>query len=197
MSDGENQALSLVYLVILLVFVASAFSLRRLPIGRTVKMAGAWILIFAAFFLVVTVWDDLAALGKRAWGELRGEDRVVESGGELRIRKSDNGHFYVNVRINDETMRLMVDSGATTTSISAEAARKAKVQPTGQIAIVDTANGEVPATIGRARIRVGSIERELSVTYADNFGEMGVLGMNFLSSLSSWGVEGQWLVLRP
>lgn len=197
MSDGENQALSLVYLVILLVFVASAFSLRRLPIGRTVKMAGAWILIFAAFFLVATVWDDLAALGKRAWGELRGEDRVVESGGELRIRKSDNGHFYVNVRINDETMRLMVDSGATTTSISAEAARRAKVQPTGQIAIVDTANGEVPATIGRARIRVGSIERELSVTYADNFGEMGVLGMNFLSSLSSWGVEGQWLVLRP
>jgi predicted aspartyl protease len=24
-----------------------------------------------------------------------------------------------------------------------------------------------------------------------------VLGMNFLSSLSAWGVEGQWLVLKP
>jgi len=26
---------------------------------------------------------------------------------------------------------------------------------------------------------------------------MNVLGMNFLSSLSGWGVEGKWLVLRP
>ena len=26
---------------------------------------------------------------------------------------------------------------------------------------------------------------------------VNVLGMNFLSSLSSWGVEGQWLVLKP
>ena len=197
MSDGESQALGFVSLILVLVLVASSLSIRKMPIGQTAKMAGAWILIFAAFFLAATVWDDISALGKRAWSELRGEDRVVQTGDELRIRKADNGHFYVNVRINDETMRLMIDSGATTTSISADAARKAKVEPTGQIAIMDTANGEVPVTIGRARIRVGSIERELSVAYADNFGEMGVLGMNFLSSLSSWGVEGQWLVLKP
>jgi aspartyl protease family protein len=197
LSEGENQAMSLVYLVILLVFVASSFSLRRLPIGRTAKMAGAWILIFAAFFLVVTVWDDLAALGRRAWGELRGEDRIVQSGNELRIRKAADGHFWVNVRVNDEPMRLMIDSGAALNAMSTEAARKAGVEPTGQIVIMETANGEVPATIGRARIKVGAIERELSVAYADNFGETGVLGMNFLSSLSSWGVEGQWLVLKP
>jgi aspartyl protease family protein len=192
-----DETMGLVYLVIFLGIVLSSLFVRRIPMGQAAKMAAAWLLIFAGLFLVVTVWDDIAALGKRAWGELRGEDRVVQNGAELRIRKAEDGHFYVNVRINDETMRLMIDSGATTTSFSAEAARRAKVEPTGQIAIVDTANGEVPATIGRARIRVGSIERELSVAYADNFGEMGVLGMNFLSSLSSWGVEGQWLVLRP
>jgi len=197
LSDGENQALSLVYLVLLLVFVASSLSIRRLPIGRTAKMAGAWILIFAALFLVVTVWDDIASLGKRAWAELRGDTRMVQSGEELRIRKGPDGHFWVDVRINDEPMRLMIDSGATTSSISAEAARKAGVEPTGQISIVETANGQVRAARGRALIRVGPIERRLSVDYADNFGEIGVLGMNFLSSLSSWGVEGQWLVLRP
>ncbi|HMJ93309.1 MAG TPA: TIGR02281 family clan AA aspartic protease [Allosphingosinicella sp.] len=197
MSSGGNEALALVYLVLVLGIVASSLFVRRMPIGQTAKMVGAWILIFAAFFLVVTVWDDLAALGKRAWGELRGETRVVQTGEELRIHKAADGHFWVDVRVNDSPMRLMIDSGATTSSFSTEAARKAAVEPTGQIIIVETFNGTVPATVGRARIRVGPIERELSVAYADNFGETGVLGMNFLSSLSSWGVEGQWLVLKP
>lgn len=197
MSSGEGDALSVVYLVGVLVLVASSLSIRRLPIGQTAKMAGAWILIFAGIFLVVTVWDDLAGLGRRAWGELRGEDRVVQTGDELRIRKAPDGHFWVKVRVNDQEMRLMIDSGAALNAMSTEAARKAGVEPTGQIAIMETANGAVPATIGRARIRVGSIERELSVAYAENFGDTAVLGMNFLSSLSSWGVEGQWLVLKP
>jgi aspartyl protease family protein len=197
LSSGEDQALSLVYLALVLVLVASSLSIRRMPIGQTAKMAGAWILIFAAFFLTVTVWDDIAALGKRAWSELRGEDRIVQSGDELRIRKAPDGHFWVNVRVNDEPMRLMIDSGAALNAMSTAAAGKAGIEPTGQVVIMETANGSVPATIGRARIKVGSIERELSVAYSDNFGETGVIGMNFLSSLSSWGVEGQWLVLKP
>jgi len=27
--------------------------------------------------------------------------------------------------------------------------------------------------------------------------ELNVLGMNFLSSLQRWGVEGRWLILEP
>ena len=192
-----DETLGLVYLVLVLGIVASSLFVRRMPIGQTAKMVGAWILIFAAFFLVATVWDDIAALGKRAWGELRGEDRIVRAGDELRIRKAPDGHFWVTARVNGEQMRLLIDSGATTSSFSTEAAHKAGVEPTGQIVVVETFNGTVPATVGRARFKVGHIERELSVAYADNFGGTGVLGMNFLSSLSSWGVEGQWLVLRP
>ena len=197
MSSGGDDALSALYLVLLLVFVASSFSIRRLPIGQTAKMVGAWILIFAVLFLVVTVWDDFKSLGKRAWSELRGETRVVQTGDELRIRKAPDGHFWVDVRVNDEKMRLMIDSGATVSSMSTAAAGKAGIEPTGQISMVETFNGTVRARRGRARIKIGPIERDLAVDYADNFGETGVLGMNFLSSLSSWGVEGQWLVLKP
>ena len=197
MSSGGDDALSALYLVLLLVFVASSFSIRRLPIGQTAKMVGAWILIFAVLFLVVTVWDDFKSLGKRAWSELRGETRVVQTGDELRIRKAPDGHFWVDVTVNDEKMRLMIDSGATVSSMSTAAAGKAGIEPTGQVSMVETFNGTVRARRGRARIKLGPIERDLAVDYADNFGETGVLGMNFLSSLSSWGVEGQWLVLKP
>ena len=44
---------------------------------------------------------------------------------------------------------------------------------------------------------VGDIEREnLAVHVADD-DDLNVLGMNFLSSLQRWGVEGRWLILVP
>ena len=43
----------------------------------------------------------------------------------------------------------------------------------------------------------GTIERhDLAVHVADDE-DLNVLGMNFLSSLQRWGVEGRWLVLVP
>ena len=65
--------------------------------------------------------------------------------------------------------------------------------------MVNTANGIVRASRGRAeRLKIGTIERrDLAVHVSEAFGDTDVLGMNFLSSLSGWGVEGQWLVLKP
>ena len=57
----------------------------------------------------------------------------------------------------------------------------------------------VPVERGRAQtVKVGTIERRnLAVHISEAFGDMNVLGMNFLSSLSGWSVEGKWLVLKP
>ena len=51
---------------------------------------------------------------------------------------------------------------------------------------------------GRAdTLEVGGISRrDVRLQVADN-DNLNVLGMNFLSSLSRWGVEGRWLVLVP
>jgi predicted aspartyl protease len=59
-------------------------------------------------------------------------------------------------------------------------------------------NGIVMVDRGRARtVAVGEIERRnVAVHISDAFGDMNVIGMNFLSSLSGWSVEGRTLVLR-
>ncbi len=42
------------------------------------------------------------------------------------------------------------------------------------------------------------LDREnVAVHISEAFGDMNVIGMNFLSSLSGWGVEGRTLILRP
>lgn len=198
MNDGDH-ALNFIYLVGVLVLVVSALMVRRIPIGQGLKMFAGWVLIFLAGFVAFTLKDDFMALGKRVFAESRGEGQVVAAGETLRIRKAMDGHFWINGEINGKSVRFLVDSGATVTSISSDTAALADIVPSGLLAVVQTANGTV--SVGRARadrLKIGTIERRnLAVHVSETFGPMNVLGMNFLSSLSGWEVEGQWLVLKP
>ena len=64
--------------------------------------------------------------------------------------------------------------------------------------MVSTANGRAWMVKGRAdSLAVGSIRREQFPVDINEGDETNLLGMNFLASLSGWGVEGNYLVLRP
>jgi aspartyl protease family protein len=197
--NNGDQALSFLYLLGVLILVASSLLVRRIPLGQGLKMFAGWVLIFLAAFVAFTLKDDFMALGHRVLSESRGEGGVVGTGRELRIRKAMDGHFWVNGEVNGRKVRFLVDSGATVTSLSAQTAARAGVETGGFPVLVETANGTVRARRGRAeRLKIGSIERrDLAVHVSETFGDTDVLGMNFLSSLSSWGVDGQWLVLKP
>ena len=197
--DGEQGA-GIIWGIGALVLVGSAFLARRIPMAQAARMALAWIAIFAVGLAIYAYRDEFAAVGGRIWSEVTGDARTVEEGGELRIRKSADGHFWVTVTINGNEEPFLIDSGASITGLSAGAATRSDVVPSeGYPMILQTANGPVAAdraTIGT--LQLGPIRREnLSAVVAEEFGGTNVLGMNFLSTLSSWRVEGDWLVLRP
>ena len=200
MIANGDQALNFLYLVGCFVLVASALLVRRVPIGNGVKIFAGWVLIFLAAFTAFTLKDDFLALGRRIAAEARGEGEVVQAGREMRIRKSEDGHFWVLGRLNGVAVRFLIDSGATTTSISTDTASRAHIEAESSFPVlVQTANGVVQAQRGRAdKLVVGTIERHgMAVQISEAFGPMDVLGMNFLSSLSGWTVQGDWLVLKP
>lgn len=197
MNDGD-QAVHFIYLLGVLVLVGSALAVRRIPIAQGLKMFVGWVLIFGAAFVIFTLKDEFLALGNRVLVETRGGVEQT-AGGEVRIRQAPDGHFWVTAELNGEPVRFLVDSGATTTSISRGTAERAGIEPGGGFqAMVQTANGVVMVDRGRAEsLKVGSIERDdVAVHISDAFGDMNVIGMNFLSSLSGWSVEGRTLVLR-
>jgi len=198
-SDGADQAVHVLYLLGALVLVVSAFAVRRVRLGSAVKMFAGWVMIFAAAFVVFTFKDEFAALGDRLLLAARGGEAVESAPGETRVRLAPDGHFWVEAELNGEAVRFLVDSGATTTSISRATAERVGIQPgKGFPALVKTANGTVPVQRGRAAsLRVGNIERRnVAVHISEAFGDMNVIGMNFLSSLKSWGVEERTLILR-
>lgn len=197
---GGAQTAEFIYLMAILVFVASALVVRKVPIGKGLQMFAGWVIIFLAVFVAFSLRDDIVEIANQVMDERKAESTGLQVGEELRIKQSLDGHFWVDADVNGQNVRFLVDSGATTTSISTATAARAGIEMRGGVpAVVRTANGLVQVQRGRAeRVRVGSIQREnLAVHVSEAFGDMNVLGMNFLSSLSGWRVEGRWLILKP
>jgi aspartyl protease family protein len=196
-SDG-SQALNLIYLLIILIAVVSAFSIRRVPVGKTLKMVLAWVLIFAAGFAIFALREDFKALGSRLWAAVTGSNVQETQNGELRIAMAEDGHFWVDAELNGRPVRFLIDSGATVTTIGPGTAERAGVQASGGRTLVDTANGIAQVDRGSADLlKVGPIERRDFSLFIAREDATNVIGMNFLSTLSRWSVEGRTLVLRP
>lgn len=193
---ADWQTAGLIGGILCLVLVLSGLVARRIPLGQAAKMALAWAAIFIVAALIVGQRDQFA----RIWNDAFGGAQQVQ-GSAMRIQMADDGHFWADAQVNGNAVRFMIDSGATTTAMSRSAATAAgiTINESGFPISIETANGTVEAR--RARIdsmTLGSIRAEdLAVVVASEFGDTSVLGMNFLSQLESWRVEGRFLILQP
>lgn len=195
-----DQTAQLMAAVLMLVLVGSSLLARRLPIGQAARMALAWLLIFGVIFVGYSYRDELAGVGRRVSGNLFAQSSQTE-GGTLRVPMSEDGHFWVNAKVNGTELRFLVDSGATTTGLSTAAAQAANIQvdESGFPVMLETANGTAEARRARIeRLEIGPIRsRDLAVLVSPGLGSTNLLGMNFLSSLASWRVERETLILEP
>lgn len=176
------------------------FLLQRIPVvGRFIRFAVSFGLFAFLIFVLLQQAPYQPTLARFTESLGIDEQRVV--GDELRVRMSPDGHFWVNATINGVPRRMLIDSGATVTAISAGTAREASVETGTGISpvVLKTANGMAPARTGSIdERRVGNIvARDLKIVSSPGLGDINVIGMNFLSQLQSWRVEGRTLVLVP
>lgn len=193
------QSIDAIWLVAVLVLAISALSVRRVSFGWLIRSLLTWAAIVAVTVLVVANRHEIGALFATASARLGLDDQQVD-GDTVRIRMSPDGHFWARVTLNGVERRMLIDSGATITAISDETAAAAQVEARGGMpVIIETANGSVPARRGRvAELAIGPLKTsDLGVVVSPSFGDLDVLGMNFLSRLHSWRVEGKVLVLEP
>ncbi len=192
--------LEFIHLGAIIVLVLAALIARKIPFGRGSRMFAGWAAIFFAAFVIFSFKDRIIAGVDQLADQRRAESTGARQGAELRISQAIDGHFWVTGGVNGTAVRFLIDSGATITSISRETASSAGVELRGGFPVlVGTANGTIEADRARIkRLQVGHIVREdQAVHVSDAFGDMNVLGMNFLSSLKGWRVEGRNLILTP
>lgn len=197
----EDQNINLIFAIGALVLVASALFSRRLGLGEIIRTALAWVAIFAVFIVAFSYQHEILAVWNRVAGEVTGtnEQRVV--GDTLRIRQSADGHFWANATVNELPVRFLIDSGATTTAMTLRTAKTAGIEISNSPfpVILSTANGSVEAQRGLIQsLQIGSmVAKDLPVVVAEEFGDANVIGMNFLSQLKSWRVEGRVMIMEP
>ena len=197
--NGDDTA-RLIAAGLMIALVASSLFGRQLKFGETLRMALAWCAIFALAFVAFLFRDEARAVWSRVQAEVGGGGTAQVSGSVTRIRMSEDGHFNVRAKVNGQKVDFLIDSGATTTGLSADAARLANVVADSRIDIpVDTANGTVMVATARiGLLEVGNIRQtDARTIIGKSFGDTNVLGMSFLSQLKSWKVEGRTLTLEP
>lgn len=192
---SNDTMLGGLYLLMAAMLVLGSLMARREPLAKMLTMALAWIAIFAGGFILFTFRDNFGWVAQRLKAEAVGTP--VEQGKETRIPMAIDGHFWVDAKVNGKDVKFLVDSGATMTTLDRETAAAAGV-PVSERAdqYVRTGNGIIRVSSGRvADFEIGTIKRSDVGVQVANSDDLNVLGMNFLSSLSRWGVEGRWLVL--
>lgn len=185
------------YLLMAAMLIAGALIGRRAPLAKGITSILAFLVIFGAGFIVFSFRDDLNYVAQRLEAEATG--RPVQLAGDvIRVPIAVDGHFWIQARVNGVPVDFLVDSGATMTTIGRQTAASAGVPVSRQRGqLVRTGNGLIRVATGNAdTIMLGDIERRDVRMFVADGDELNVLGMNFLSSLTRWSVEGRWLVLE-
>ena len=194
MNDANGPYL--LYYALAVALVGSSMLAMRIPMGKALKMALGWIAIFGVGFLIFAFRGEFSGLGQRLRAEATGAS--IDDGTTVRVPVAEDGHFYVDAKVNGHDVRFMVDSGASVTTISRSAAVAADMEIGSRRSVVNTANGPTSVSQSYAdRLEIGSIERTDFPVDVSEQEDLNLLGMNFLRSLQSWRVEGNYLVLQP
>ena len=164
--------------------------------ARALKMLLGWVLIFAVAFVVFALKDDFLALGNRMLAETRGgvEARRLGRRGRASAR-ADDGHFWVDGRGQRPAGALPGRQRRHDDHASRrDTAERVGIAPSGgfQAMVADRQRHRH----GRSRPRRDDSRSARSSaamspsTFRDAFGDMNVIGMNFLSTLSRLGRRG-------
>lgn len=168
-------------------------------LGRFLQGAGNLGLVAALLLTIVqvtrfTTGNDLAL------PQLGMPGQAIE-GRETRIPMSPDGHFWVQATINGQPRHFLIDTGATLTALSEKTAIETQIPQRAmrQVMRMRTANGTVHAElVSIEELRFGNIvARDLDAVIAPGLGDTNVIGMNLMSRLASWRVEGRTLILAP
>lgn len=182
----------LIYLIILLVAVGGwFFAENRLSLGKNMRYAAVWGLIFLGAIAAAGLWQDIR-------GDL-GYARSEYSGNQISLTRGFDGHFNATLNVNGVPVNFTVDTGATDIVLSPSDAYRAGIDADSLsfVGIAQTANGTTSlARVRLEELRLGTISDQNVVAYV-NQSEMGMslLGMAYLNRFSSIEIQGRQMVL--
>ncbi|RWF78923.1 MAG: TIGR02281 family clan AA aspartic protease [Mesorhizobium sp.] len=202
----ENYDFSrLIWLGALVALIGAGLLRSGRPLGAMARNLGTWAVIVLALITGYQYRYELQDFASRVTaGLVPGSPLALglEDGhATVTLDKAGNGHFEARIMVNGTPVRAVVDTGATSTVLTAQDAQAAGFNPAAlNFTIpVSTANGMARAAAVRTdELAIGGIVRKDMPVMIAAPGMLGqsLLGMNFIGSLSGFDVRGDRMVLR-
>jgi aspartyl protease family protein len=117
------------------------------------------------------------------------------------LSRNARGHFETDARVDGRRLNFMIDTGATTIALTAEAAAELGIHPTPNeyTVTIKTANGTgraAPVELGTVEIEDITVHNVTALVMSEGALSDNLLGMSFLSRLHRWEFADGRLVLE-
>lgn len=211
-NDGSGTTLgianddfaSAAYLSIFGVVLAAGLLGSGIPLNHMMRNIAIWVVIILGLVTGFQYQYELGNIANRVTAGLIPGNAISGSDAEgiqtVSIGQSANGHYEVNALVNDQRVRFMIDTGASTIVLTEADASKAGIDISGlrYTVPVSTANGRTMAAyVELQEIKIGAITRQnlRALVAQDGHLDVSLLGMNFMNSLSGYKVQRDQLIM--
>ena len=190
--------------VLVVMVFGAVFALFYQRIGELLRVAVFWGAIVGVVFAAYSFRSQLRAIGETTLAEVvPGIPMIAQasSGQSVEIVRPREGDFTIRAEVNGARIPMLIDTGASSVVLSAEAAKTAglPVEMLKYDVPIETANGRsYAASVVLDRITIGGIVERKVPALISSPGDLktSLLGMSFLKRLESFEVHGERLVLR-
>lgn len=187
------------YALILLFLFTGLISRRDLPFSKIFKYLSIWLGIAIIIISLYSYRYEFSDFRNRILGEINPSAARINEEGQISINISRDGHFYMDVKVNDAMVRFMVDTGASDIALNLNDARNAgiDVENLNFNKRYQTANGiSLGASVILKEMEISGVKfRNMSASV--NNANMGVslLGMSFLKQCEKYEFYQDRLIL--
>lgn len=192
---SESDLAYFLFLMLFLAFIGGSYFIsRRGRFGQSLQQMAIWCLIFFGFMAVYGMRETIDA-------QMFPTKEVVKQQNAYVFQRSDNGHFYATLRINDIPIKLVVDTGATSLVLTKEDAERVGLPMKSLVysQVAYTANGQVAsAPVVLHDVRMGDIVHS-RMRASVNGGALhnSLLGMEYINEFSEFKIVKDLLYLTP
>jgi aspartyl protease family protein len=198
LDSGDQQ--NLIYSVLLLVFLISSVVFRRsISASQALKYGAWWVGIGFVMVAIYAYRFEFRDFKNRILGELNPTTARLNDDGQMVIDIASDGHFYLDVKINDRPIRFMIDTGASSITIDIDQAQKLGINTKNLVfnRRFETANGVVyGADVKLEKFTIGNVEFD-DLHASVNGVKLGtpLLGMSFLRKFKKYEFFQDKLIL--
>lgn len=153
------------------------------------------------FLLIAVLAAGVAVIAAQAVASLDADRRASREAPIARVLRADDGHYWATGEVGGRAVRFLVDTGATTVSLTPPDARHIGIDTTAlrYDRVVITARGRAKGAaviLPSLAVDGARVDKVEALVIRDGL-EASLLGMSYLGRLSRFEAAGSTLVLEP